>query len=291
MRGWGCVTRQVVDLAVRVGADLEEVDNSNRTCFSNAAKQLWYDKMEPALAREAWTNVATGYQSHLFQDARTQLAVQRRWELDIQGKVYMRLCCWVLFIFLVMTVAVWQTGRDGHYARGIQAGFEETILFDEYGAHHSGFWDMRNDGELQEWLTEVLGPNMYVATRHLPQGRWNLQWLTHQRGWLCSYEGMGRYRDGGLDAKDQTEWPYGAIYSFNYLVGRPRIRTIRSKVEPCAGIRSYLEPFNKTVCFERLVDSEEETRPFKTGSYVGRLLGSAVVPAAVGTCAPMCVYA
>ena len=196
------------------------------------------------------------------QDARTQLAVQRRWELDIQGKVYMRLCCWVLFIFLVMTVAVWQTGRDGHYARGIQAGFEETILFDEYGAHHSGFWDMRNDGELQEWLTEVLGPNMYVATRHLPQGRWNLQWLTHQRGWLCSYEGMGRYRDGGLDAKDQTEWPYGAIYSFNYLVGRPRIRTIRSKVEPCAGIRSYLEPFNKTVCFERLVDSEEETRPF-----------------------------
>ena len=47
-----------------------------------------------------------------------------------------------------MTVAVWQTGRDGHYTRAMQSGFEETILFDEYGDHHSGFWDMRNAGEV-----------------------------------------------------------------------------------------------------------------------------------------------
>ena len=254
---------------MRVGADLAEVDNNNKVCFSNEAKMLWYEQMEPALAREAWTNVATGYQSHLFQDARTQLAVQRRWELDIQGKVYLRLCCWVLFIFLVMTVAVWQTGRDGHYARAMQAGFEETILFDEYGDHHSGFWDMRNAGELEEWLTQVFGPNVCVPMFMSCCVKCLITHpLTVVHDWSIRYEGMGRYRDGDLTAKDQTKWPFGAIYMFNYFVGRPRIRTIRSRVDACSGIEENLKPYNTTLCFERLVDSQEETRTFTTGECV-----------------------
>ena len=88
------------------------------------------------------------------------------------------------------------------------------------------------------------------------------------RDWSIRYEGMGRYRDGDLTAKDQTKWPFGAIYMFNYFVGRPRIRTIRSRVDACSGIEENLKPYNTTLCFERLVDSQEETRTFTTGECV-----------------------
>ena len=52
---------------MRVGADLTDVDNDNKVCFNETAMEQWYEQMEPHLATEAWTNVATGYQSHLFQ--------------------------------------------------------------------------------------------------------------------------------------------------------------------------------------------------------------------------------
>ena len=231
----------VAELAVRMGAELTVKDNRDRACFSEHAMQQWYDDQEPLLAKEAWTNVGTGYQSQMFQDPRTQLAVQRRWELDIQGKVYMRLVCWVLFIILVMIVAVWQTGRNLHVTRSFQASFEEAIIFDEYGDHHSGFWDMRNSGEMYQWLTEILGPNLY--------------------------ENEGVYREGAEAAKAQPHQA-GSIMYFNHLIGRPRIRTIRSRAVHCQGLDRLLKSFNQSVCFDRVVASDEDTRAFKTGKCV-----------------------
>lgn len=74
------------------------------------------------------------YQSHLFQDPRTLLAVQQRWSKQVYANVYRDLCMWGLFVFLVLVTAVMATGRDAHYTRSFQYGFEEAILFDEYVA-------------------------------------------------------------------------------------------------------------------------------------------------------------
>lgn len=74
---------------------------------------------------------ALRYQSHLFQDPRALISVQRMWAKKVQDGLCRDLCMWSLFVLLVLVTAVMATGRNSHYVRSFQVGFEEAILFDE----------------------------------------------------------------------------------------------------------------------------------------------------------------
>lgn len=121
----------VVELAVEAGADLTARDMDAEECFSAAAKQAWYDRNAHELATEAWKHSAGGFKSPQFSDPRTQMAVERVWNIRIRGKMWMRLCCWVVYILLLMGVGVVATGRNSFYAHYFQSGIEESILFEE----------------------------------------------------------------------------------------------------------------------------------------------------------------
>lgn len=121
---------------------------------------------------QAWGRDTEGFNSPLFEDPRTQRAVERKWTQEIQGRMYTRLCFWVrslllqsttatcgawfacfgcsglttcgwrglhqvLFVCFLMFVAIWQTGRDSLYVRAFHKGMEETVVFDEADPHHT----------------------------------------------------------------------------------------------------------------------------------------------------------
>ena len=69
--------------------------------------------------------------SEMFDDPRAQLAVQTKWAAKVRQGLCFDLCMWMLFTVLVLVTAVMATGRDAHYTRSFQVGFEEAILFDE----------------------------------------------------------------------------------------------------------------------------------------------------------------
>lgn len=57
-----------------------------------------------------------------------------------------------------------------------------------------------------------------------------------------------------------------SIRNFNYFIGRPRIRTVRTKPTKCSFTASGMDRFQDQLCFTTASEAEIDTRPFTTGT-------------------------
>ena len=82
-----------------------------------------YTKVKPELQMQAWGRDTEGFNSPLFEDPRTQRAVERKWTQEIQGRMYTRLCFWVRSLLLQSTTATCGAWFACFSCSGLTTGF------------------------------------------------------------------------------------------------------------------------------------------------------------------------
>ena len=210
-------------MLIDAGGDVSRVDDDNIPAMTDVDVEFWYKSHETIMLSMIGFPNLKGFDHPIFADPRTQHAIDKKWHGKTRNKLFTKLFNWVLFVFFLVVMVTKQFERDLLTSRQTRAyqGVEEVLVNEPFQSDLLAFEDIANAEELWAWFGNVFIPAVYpsgASTYRTPNG---------------SVANVGMK----------------SIANFNYVIGKPRIRTTRSKLKPkCSRVFKTLP--NDGYCME-----------------------------------------
>ena len=165
----------------------------------------------------------------LLQDPRTQEAIHYMFDDTLRLTLLWRLVMWGLFFLILVAVGVTHTGRDATYTFGFSQAMSASLVYEEINSDYPDtFADIANVNDFYDWLKNPVTDAIYDDTLGCVCLR-----LAPLQGCAHSVGGVHSIRPGGVFDQGYANNTASQLKSFNYLMGRPRLRQLRSEPVAC----------------------------------------------------------
>ncbi len=209
-------------MLIESGGDIESLDVDSNPAMSPLDVEYWYESHKHELCSLLGNPTVKGYDNPIFSDKRTQFAINHQWQKR-RAKYVVDILAWMLYMVLLIYPGFNVTRRHPYTKRwsDIKWATEELFVNEEFRKGMAlNFNDIANVEEFYEWFDNVALPGLY--------------------GEALPY----RNREGNTSRAGML----GAVSTFGRIVGRPRIRQLRSRLkQTCSGIYGVQEQ-NEGMC-------------------------------------------
>eukprot|EP00947_MAST-08B_sp_MAST-8B-sp1_P001568 g1568.t1 len=223
------IQNELVRYLLDNGADLAGEDNFGIPVFSFSIKNKWYDDAMEEMLRVFEHPREKGYDSEIFKDRRTHAAVQMMWQRKVLGRDVRSFCLHFLYIVMFFVVTVYYATRFTSLTSYAPAALREALIdeeFDKPTPELKSFLDIRSVEDIWKWQDNVFAPALYDTYTLAEQRELGLTFEADEQQGRPIYDGPA---DGVVDRNETTyDAPAPAFARFFRLIGRPRIRTLRS---------------------------------------------------------------
>jgi len=202
---------RIAKMLIDAGGDVCRVDNKNIPAMTDLDIEYWYQSHKTEMLSLIGLPKLKGFDNPIFADPRTQHAIDVKWSGKTRRKLYQKLFTWIMFVVLLLAMVTYQFNRSAYSSRKSRAfqSIEEILINEPFQSDILAFEDIANKEELWSWFENVFIPAVYPTERS----------VYRKLNGSFAYPGKK------------------SIATFNYVLGNPRIRMVRSDLKSkCSGI-------------------------------------------------------
>lgn len=214
----------LIKLLLGAGCELDHEDNTGEPAFITTARFDWFYLHEDEMTEIYDRPNEIGYDSEIFMDRRTQLAVETAYVgFGLRTEALQKLLIWVATLVLLTFVGIRYSGRNSYEAFSLEAGIKDRVANDEWDEYQTK--TLADVGTLDEWSQYV--PNVFIESL---------------------WESGQAYVDTNGDLRNVGD--HGALLNgLIGLLGRPRYRQLRTSPTGCNSSTPSILIETEETCF------------------------------------------
>ena len=220
------------DISKRQNALLTR-DHNGQVAFGLGPREQWYIENYRTMKAIFENPLETGYDSEIFKDARTLLAVETEWNTVVRPTVVKRLIYQVVYALLLTWYVIWGlTWKNSRKITAFEVGLKQGFIENEYDEHNTeAYFDIESIEEWSMWFNNVQmkelypGPMMYES---IEDGVYKRHWVNHTFRYHSKLIGDPRIRivrQNILENDDETQPCKPDIYSNGGILNNPKYTT------------------------------------------------------------------
>ena len=216
---------QLINKLLDNGANLEHKDSNGKHAFKTNARWRWFERPDHVKRMSVLDDNPNEKATDdvLFKDPRTQSAMKTVFrEGGLRQRAVAKAVAWLIFLIIFSVVAVRNSGRNSFSSFSFEWGIRQLFEQEEFDdLQHFSFGDIGSIDEYYGWLGNAALPGLYDDRP--------IYYTVPDEGAkerVSFYE----YADGPRIGKH------------NVLVGRPRLRQLRTSADSCSAMPARIGP-------------------------------------------------